>query len=266
MSFEGPNLFYDISIPAGTYVLSLNFFNKDGHTGKNPRRDYPLFIRNRPTAEFGTSGSNLPPQPILARGRVRDFWGSVYKKFLVQGPAQITVEIDKAWSLNTEISAAMLDALDERPAPYFPNERGGQAMASPAAEKPAAAINPPGTFPTTVPIAVSTQAVFESLEAMRQENPYAWALCRRQMYREILLSAARLESPSRRPAVAGTCYYQIGLFEQWENEQRESNLMPARDIEKALRWNGKDDHFGGFETVANFMANAARENPDHEHR
>jgi len=52
--------------------------------------------------------------PPLAESRVRDFYGGVYKRFLVNGPAALTFSVRKGDSVNTILSGVFLDdwALD----------------------------------------------------------------------------------------------------------------------------------------------------------
>lgn len=135
LEFEGPDLWVSIEVEEGTWRLSSYFFNKDGHDGFNRARDYLLEIRE----EKG----NIPPWPSqppgvitskiladtfdkyyderevfiakawqekpLAKARVRDFWGGVYKQFLLTGPATYWLRVSRNYSFNTIISSVMLD-------------------------------------------------------------------------------------------------------------------------------------------------------------
>ena len=44
------------------------------------------------------------------------------------------------------------------------------------------------------------------------------------------------------------------MYDLWEQYQREAGLTPARDIEKALRWNGTNGFGHGFEAVSDYVA------------
>jgi hypothetical protein len=131
-AFEGPNIYCDLSVPPGMYVLSLYFI-----TSTNPQRggyrDFRMSIsrnaRSTPAYDNGRQ-NNLE---TLSHARFKDFWGGVYKKFLVTGPIDFTIEIQKQGSENTNVSAVMLDSLEEQPLPYFPNrthEAGSQPRAN----------------------------------------------------------------------------------------------------------------------------------------
>ncbi len=58
-------------------------------------------------------------KPELAHARIQDFWGGVYKRFLVRGPTKLTVQINRNDSFNTMLSGVMLDLVDELPPPYY---------------------------------------------------------------------------------------------------------------------------------------------------
>lgn len=135
---EGPDLWVMMQIPDGAHKLSFYFFNKDGHTDKNRYRDYLLELRtvNEALPEWPTDPPPGPnhdkefvgrfdtfwktwwqkiaraeEQPVLARSRVRDFWGSVYKSFQVQGPGRFWLKVARNGSHNTILSSVMIDKL-----------------------------------------------------------------------------------------------------------------------------------------------------------
>jgi hypothetical protein len=37
----------------------------------------------------------------------------------------------------------------------------------------------------------------------------------------------------------GSCLYALRMFDDWEKMQRQTGLIPARDVEKAIRWDGR---------------------------
>jgi hypothetical protein len=122
-----------VKIPKGTHRLSLYFFNKDGHEGKNRFRDYLLEVRcykaklaanlmynhqiptnvGLPEDARSQELTNAIPETVLARARVRDFWGGVYKTFAVQGPGDFYVRIARHGSHNAIVSAVLTDKLPE---------------------------------------------------------------------------------------------------------------------------------------------------------
>jgi hypothetical protein len=104
-------------------VLSLYFFNKDGHSGKNVFRDFAIEVRETPACAGILGGSPLKrnpqaekhfnSQPLLAFSRVRDFWNPVYKRFLVRGPGVYTVRVSRNGSFNSIISGLFLDPVEK---------------------------------------------------------------------------------------------------------------------------------------------------------
>ncbi len=107
MSVQGPDIWIDVDVPAGTHRLSLYFMNKDGHNSANRWRDYMLRIYPSLPSTYGV----MPNSPMLASTRIRDFWGGVYKTFLVEGPCKYLVAIERNYSFNTICSAILLDKI-----------------------------------------------------------------------------------------------------------------------------------------------------------
>jgi len=126
-----------LRVPEGAHRLSLYFMNKDGHDGNNRMRDYLIELRRAPddlraTPDFNSDGLSadqfaqkyfdfrkqreeilepLEAQPPLAKARVRDFWGGVYKSFVIAGPATYWVKVARNYSFNTIVSSVMLDKI-----------------------------------------------------------------------------------------------------------------------------------------------------------
>jgi hypothetical protein len=132
-TLDGPDVWSVVKVPKGTHRLSLYFFNKDGHERNNRFRDYLLEIRCHKTrldtdVLFGNVSpksigqpehvrslelTNAIPEAVLARARVCDFWGGVYKTFVVQGPGDFYVRIARHGSFNAIISGVFADKLHE---------------------------------------------------------------------------------------------------------------------------------------------------------
>ena len=106
MNYEGPDLWVGVRVPAGAQRVSLYFFNKDGHDGANRVRDYLIDVK-RGREDLAISEHD----PILARARVRDFWGGVYKSFAVQGPGDYYFIVRKNNSFNTVLQGVFLDKM-----------------------------------------------------------------------------------------------------------------------------------------------------------
>lgn len=126
-AWEGPHIFFDLVVSDGSrqakegekrrhpgvFLLSLYFMNKDGHAGNNRFRDYEIIIK--PIVGDGLFWEQKPgwedrfdALPALAAARVRDFWGGVYKQFLIR-EGEYTIKIGRNYSFNTILSGIFLD-------------------------------------------------------------------------------------------------------------------------------------------------------------
>jgi hypothetical protein len=128
-AFDGPDLWIAAELPSGTHRMTFYFFNKDGHTRNNRYRDYllevrrytsalpkPVIFNNSETVRHGLPRrvrsddfTNAIPVAVLARARVRDFWGGVYKTFAVRGPGVFYTRVARQGSHNAIVSAVMLE-------------------------------------------------------------------------------------------------------------------------------------------------------------
>jgi hypothetical protein len=344
-TYEGPHIYFDLKVPEGQYLLSLYWVNKDGHSMKNIRRDYNVSIRPGPARERIVSlvkaqmknpeaGMPLRPQeglkstkplpkgasfevgPELAAGRVRDFWGGVYKRYLVQGPCDITVYIRRNSSFCTILSGVFLDLVDEQPLPYFHPLKEWRELESQREKRKAELLRQqkargaehekykilftPGQTEAEV-----AEKLIEALDAVQLTNPAWWATNKRRFYTPLLRWYRReltqcsqetfhwdrlvpapteddkgksgknkpkaeppgpVEIPENLPPFQGrpaalaarlaACCHQLGLYPQWESLQRRLSLLPARDIEKSLRWDGVtySCQGKGFQIVSEYLA------------
>ena len=106
-TFDGPDIWTSVEIPAGCNTISLYFFNKDGHDWNNRFRDYTVELKT-----FNSDLSAAYSAPVLARTRVKDFWGGVYKQFIVAKPGKYLIRIARNYSFCTILSAVFVDRLD----------------------------------------------------------------------------------------------------------------------------------------------------------
>lgn len=125
MTLEGPDMWIAVTVPCGMHKLSLYFVNEGGKHRFNRFRDYLVEIRQdeggappasadsvvEQTTAALTRLDKIRRQRPLARARVRDFCGGVYKSFAVKGPDTYLVRINRNGSYNTICSGVFLDAL-----------------------------------------------------------------------------------------------------------------------------------------------------------
>ncbi len=105
-SWEGPDLWLMVEVPAGIHRVSLYFLNKDGQSGPNQRRDYQLDLI--PYSRQLDQASSTAP---LAQTRVRNFWYGVYKSFVVS-EGKYWLRIQRNGSFVTILGAVFFDRLE----------------------------------------------------------------------------------------------------------------------------------------------------------
>ena len=139
LSIDGPDLWYLLEVKhEGVFRVGMYFFNKDGQDGRNRLRDYLVEVYS--TDEkwrgdvddaplYGRHGEALTglTRPLL-KSRVYDFWGGVYKQFVVSGPANYMVKIDRSYGYNTILSSVMIDQLYGEPTLYVKENWGVPLM------------------------------------------------------------------------------------------------------------------------------------------
>jgi hypothetical protein len=241
-TWEGPDIYCTLKIPAGPYILSLYDFNKDGHEGSNRSRDFPVSIRGRDPRLRLEIIDGFEQQPELARARIHDFWGGVWKRFLVQGPTELTVRVARNGSFCTILAGVMLDPLDEEAEPYFPAKSEKEPVPSGTGGELAAAV----------------RAVLGRLADLQRGDPARWAASARPQY-VALLRATQTAAPGRNLPpdlvdLVATCEYHCNLFPDWEREQTARGLTTARATEKSLHWDGVQEMSGrGREAVVSAL-------------
>ena len=242
MAYDGPHVFVNVRVPPGWYALSFYDFNKDGHDGNNRYRDYVVSVRSRPYRSNIRGIDGFDESPELAHSRIHDFWGGVWTRFLVHGPAVYSVQVNRNYSFCTILAAEMLDTLDEMPPPYTgspeewltkQNEDRRRAWQEQTA----------GTW-SKLPLGLSEAAMadlaLERLERLKLVNAEWWARNSRRDYISLLRwyrgqADAPLHPAARIAASLGTCDYRVGLFQEWERSLRLRGIKTAREIEQGIR-------------------------------
>jgi len=267
---DGSHLYCSLQVPAGVFTLSLYDWNKDGDGWDNRIRDYRVSIRSHNRSKPLDDISDFPQQPELARARIRDFRRGVWKHFLVRGPQELTVELNRNNSFNTILAGVMLDELKEQPAPYFRTidedrvfeAKQAQRVVQRVQETPQVRVK--HFEPSTSEVQAATR-LFNELDSLRVTNPTWCAQTSHRFYLPLTLWFEQAQANARAKGASqaemtvintplGSCYYQMRMFDKWEKCQRSLGLTPARDIEKAIKWNGLTIGSGkGYENVIYYL-------------
>ncbi len=129
LTFDGPDVWAVVEVPTGRNLISLYFYNPNGHENSNGYRDYLIEIR-KPIVDSHIKPSSYDQiwdhiretihykdpfkTPVLARSRVKDFaGGGVYKNFIVEGGRFYLVRVCRNYSFNTILNGIFLSNLDE---------------------------------------------------------------------------------------------------------------------------------------------------------
>ncbi len=106
-TFEGPDIWAAITVPAGLHKFSLYDVNKDAHdSGSNRDRDYLVDL-----LPFRAKVEDAELLPPIAHARICNFWDGMYQSFLVHGPARYYVHIRRNSSFNTLLAGVFLDSM-----------------------------------------------------------------------------------------------------------------------------------------------------------
>ncbi len=261
-SMEGPNVYTTLRVPRGLFILSLYDVNYNGHGSGERDRDFRISIRSHPGAAALDDISSFNHQPELAHERIQGFYEGVWKRFLVRGPQELMIEINRNNSCNTILPGMMLDLADETPPPYFGSVDQWAEMQARLEEGRKRAIS--RGYITSFQSAVTEQEaaarLMDELSQVQAANSSWWGVQSRQFYVPLLrwyVQAVTNSAPGMQTGFnksLATCYYQAGQYQEWEEGQRHNNLIPARDVEKALRWDGISDGGQGFDVVNDYLS------------
>jgi hypothetical protein len=224
---EGPDIYCNLTVPPGLFYLSLYDVNKDGRNDDNRYRDYLVSIRASASPTNLLSFDGFDQQPELARSRIKNFWFGCYKRFLVKGPATLTIRIGRNYSYSTMLAAVMLDSIDPFPQPYFAGRIPSPAAPSTPADELEDLADQ--TLQADPQSAVWLHAVHVKLLRWYRAHPTPPTL-----------------SSSLRPL---NIMYRLHYYEPWETSQQKLGLLTARQIEKSLRWDRKTENNSGMESV-----------------
>jgi len=259
----GPDLYCNLDIPDGQHILSFYDLNKDAHEGSNRYRDYLISIRIQPERHGPDDNSDFDRQPELARARIRDFWGGVYKRFLVRGPISLKIRFSRNHSLNTIMDGVMLDTTDERPSPYFPSPDDWERSRKPKAQETRADIERLKRLRQASLVASASamdiaRALLAELEEMQTLNPSWWAANDRidaTLMARLAAANIATQFPRDKLSLKASSFYQAGLYPQWEECLAALDEIPARQVEKSLTWDGVTAVYSGrgHQTVIEYL-------------
>jgi len=150
----------------------------------------------------------------------------------VRGPARLTFQVNRNNSFNTILPSVMLDLVDELPPPYFQTRQEWETRQQKSAQE-----KPLAVFVSAGSAADAAQRLASDLEKMPFKNETWWAENKRRFYLPLqrwqLAQADRASSPA-----LATGFYELNLFSDWETELHRQGIVTAREIEKAIRWDG----------------------------
>lgn len=111
-AMDGPDVWAKVVVPEGSWLLSLYFYNPNGHTRRNGYRDFLVELRCQP-GDPGPDDAALPENalslPVLERTRVYDFAGSgCWKHFILSRPGAYLVRVCRNGSLNAILNGVFL--------------------------------------------------------------------------------------------------------------------------------------------------------------
>ena len=210
-------------VPAGLFHLSLYGIDPNGHATTTRFQDYEISIRPHPgraslDQRIGNTTimrsfydiKEFDQKPELAHARAHDFWGGVYKRFLVRGPVRFTVQVNRNYSFNTILPGVMLDLVDELPPPYFQTRQRWERSQKNRAEAKAVLYAPASDG------AAAAQRLAVAVQEMPFKNAAWWAEHKRRIYLP-LLRWQLADSATNHPELASS-YYQLDLFADREKE------------------------------------------------
>lgn len=206
-SREGPDLLLTVRMPEGVHRVSLYMVNPHGHRGLNFLCDHEIELwRAETTYEEMSDPENEP----LARARVRDFYGGVYKQFAVRGPGEFVFRIRRNHSYGTKIQGVFID-----PLPFTrPEIVAGVKYAPP--EPPAPPPVSEGTW--YLNLAQELWAQLDSSWSERAAIPLQWP-ARLWAYR----AAAAAKAP---PELLANWRWKLGIWTPEDRAQFKSTTVP----------------------------------------
>ncbi len=273
--WQGPDVNVALHVPKGEYMLSLYDFNKDGHYGGNRNRDYLISAEALPpetsvrkiTSRRGAA--NVYSRPARVAGRIVNFWGGVWNRFIVRGPTVLLIRLGRNYSYDTILCGAALDPLNENPAPYYYGMKAWRKRVAWLSQNRRTLRSRwpkiKDTLPKAGEIMPSEDYFAERLlrdeEFILHENPQAWANSDQLAYTSLLRWLVSrdgqrfMRARHSQLVMAARVAYRLSLFSLWEGIEQRLDVTTARQIEKGLRWDQWRDSYRGleFRTIRKYL-------------
>ena len=187
----------------------------------------------------------------------------MWKRFLVHGPADVVIRINRNHSTNTIIGAIALDWAMGRPPPYFMtvkewwrHEQGRHSLVT----RELAQIRS-GVYSATSLRKASALSLCADwvglLRLQRWIDPVGWAARGEESYCLIDRRITRKQRDLKQATtVAVECNYRLCRFRQYEAGLLRLGLPIPRKMERKLRWTGHFRVFrnGGYSQLAQIAA------------
>jgi hypothetical protein len=105
-TWEGPDLWFDVNVPAGVHRVSLYLINNDGHSPTNRCRDYLIELKGE-----AADAADPDAGPTHARARARRFGEGFYVQFVVSEGAY-RIKLGRNGGHAVKASGLFIDRLD----------------------------------------------------------------------------------------------------------------------------------------------------------
>jgi hypothetical protein len=227
---DGPDVWYLLEIKHdGAFKQSMYFYNKDGHNGANRIRDYiieiypakagwqgdPYYTWRQYSLDAEQTARKTTP---IAKSRIRDFWGGVYKQFMLTRGFYY-VKIRRNYSFNTIISAVAVERLQG-------GKTHGEAAGIPFVSKYLQIGNRYKNFPTRLPNEIDSYEGWQLLTLLKAlDNIYintdGMAMQRKRRIAAYKFAVTYSKDDEAISQIAETLKWRLN---QWDEAQRKEWL------------------------------------------